>query len=107
MANYPAHSQKQSHPHCLDPQSKTSHGTEGTQCPSPTQPTHPRNKKKRATFTFTSPYNRKVTNLFKQAGVKIVSEAKTHSHISTYIPFIKTANSFPNNPQAAQTLSLT
>ena len=42
-----------------------------TQPPSPTQLTNPRNNEKWATFTFMSPNIRRVTNLFKQAGIKI------------------------------------
>ena len=41
------------------------------QSPSPTQLTNPRKNEKWDTFTFMSPNIRKVTNLFKQAGVKI------------------------------------
>lgn len=39
-------------------------------------PTHPRKNEKWATFTFISPNIRKVTNLFKQAGVKIAFRGK-------------------------------
>ena len=42
-----------------------------TQSPSPTQLTNPRKNEKWDTFTFMSPNIRKVTNLFKQAGIKI------------------------------------
>jgi len=48
-----------------------------TQSPSPT---HPRKNEKWATFTFISQNIRKVTNLFKQAGVKIAFRGKTHLH---------------------------
>jgi len=79
MANYPAHSKKQSLPHCPDPQPKTAWHRRNPI--SLNRPAHtPQDNKKWATFTFTSPNIRKVTNLFKQAGVKIVSGAKTHSH---------------------------
>ena len=40
--------------------------------PSPTQPTQPTKSKKWATFTFSSPQIRKVTNLLKKTGIKIV-----------------------------------
>jgi len=58
-----------------------------TQSPSPTQPTHPRKKEKWATFTFISPNIRKVSNLFKQAGVKIVFRGK-----NTLARLVKTTN---------------
>jgi len=76
MVNYPKHSQKQPLPHHLDPQPKTSHGTEKNPIPLP-HPTHtPQEERKMGTFTFMSPNIRKVTNLFKQAGVKIAFRGK-------------------------------
>ena len=87
MANYPAHSQKQPLSHRPDPQPKTSHDTEKKPIPSPTQPTHPRKNEKWATFTFISPNIRKVTNLFKHAGVKIAFRGK-----NTLTRLVKTTN---------------
>ena len=71
MANHPAHRQKQPLPHRSDPQPKAPHRTEKTQSPSPTQLTNPRKNEKWATFTFMPPNIRKVTDLFKLAGIKI------------------------------------
>ena len=58
-----------------------------TQAPSPTQPTHPKNNKKWATFTFISPNIRKVTNLFKQTGVNIAFRGK-----NIFSRLVKTTN---------------
>jgi hypothetical protein len=58
-----------------------------TQSTSPTQLKNPRKNEKWATFTFMSPNIRKVTNLFKQAGVKIAFRGK-----NTLARLVKTTN---------------
>jgi len=73
MANHPTHSQEQPLPYRPYPWSKTSYDAEKetTPSPSPTQPTQPTKNEKWATFTFSSPKIRKVTNLLKKTGIKI------------------------------------
>jgi hypothetical protein len=64
-----------------------------TQSPSPTQLTNPRKNEKWATFTFMSPNTRKVTNLFKQAGVKIAFRGT-----NTLARLVKTTNTTRTPP---------
>jgi len=53
-----------------------------TQPPHPAQLTQPKTNKKWATFTFTSPNIREITNLFKQTGIKIAFRCKnTLAHL--------------------------